>query len=95
MPKSSRRKNGKKKAQQYSKTVKDKRIGQKIQQDRLIDKYQQEYMKRYEEQIKAELESRDDKLEKENSDKISSLTTDLKTPKIDFLGDAQNMFKGL
>lgn len=91
MPKSKRRKKGKSKARQYGKQIRDQKKGKEIQQDRLFEKYQEDYRQQYEDAIGKELERRDN----ERASKIDSLTEDLSAPTMDFLGDAKNSLNGL
>lgn len=90
MPKSSRRKGGKKKAKQYGKQIKDRRIGSKIKQERLFEELRQKYHEDYENQIKAELERRE-KLKETAMNEVELDSTKEYVP--DFLGKSENLFE--
>lgn len=90
MPKSKRRKGGKKKSQQYGKQVKSQRKGAAIKQERLGKQLIENYRKEYEKQIKDELERRESISE---STKTEMELDSRKELDMDFLGGANNLFE--
>lgn len=89
MPKSKRRKGGKKKARQYGKEIRSQRIGADIKKERLMNELQVKYQKQYEDQIREELERR----EKEKSETIKGLTDENKDIDTSFLGGSNELFQ--